>query len=276
MKKRVEVIFWGVRGSIATHKLDHSAYGGHTSCVSISYGGSDFICDAGTGIRMLGQKIARKRSKTYLFLSHLHWDHLFGLPFFEPLYQKNRKIVLAGPKTGKASFKKTLQRVMAPPFFPINPKAWRAKIKWADLKPRKMKMDGVQFECRWVDHTDPAFGFKFVFPNGKKIIYVSDQDLKSKNKTFAKWINGADLLIHDSQYNKRQYARHKGWGHSNFEEVVKYAMRSGVKALALFHHDPDSSDAILKKRLEWCRKFLKLHGSAMKCLLAKEQSRLPF
>lgn len=275
MKKKIKITFWGVRGSIPTHKLDHSEYGGHTSCVALSYGKSDFICDAGTGIRLLGQKIAKKKSKTYIFLSHLHWDHLFGLPFFAPLYQ-NRKIVLGGPKNGNgASFKKTLRQIMSPPFFPVDPLTWRAKIKWIDLKPKKIRLDdGVRFECRWVDHTDPALGFKFIFPGGKSIIYVADQELKTKNKSFAKWIKGSDLLIHDAQYDSRQYSKHKGWGHSNFEEVVKMAMKSGVKTLVLFHHDPDSNDGLLKKRLQWCRKFLKQKRSPMKCLLAKEQSSL--
>ncbi len=270
MKKKIEVTFWGVRGSIATHKLDRSRYGGHTACASIFDGEQYFVCDAGTGIRFLGQRLLRKKNPIALFLSHLHWDHIFGLPFFEPLYQKKRKIVLAGPQSRGLTFKKALNTIMRPPFFPIGPVEWNSHVHWMNLKPKKMKLGNVRIECRWVRHTDPTLGYKFIFSADKKIIYVSDQELKKNDPQFLKWIQGADLLIHDAQYDPKKYAKYKGWGHSSFEDVLRLAIKAKVKKLVLFHHDPDSTDPLLQRRADWCQKFLKKNRSSTKCLLAKE------
>lgn len=270
MKKKIEVTFWGVRGSIATHKLDRSRYGGHTACLSIFDQKRYFVCDAGTGIPFLGKKLLKQKKPITIFLTHLHWDHVFGLPFFEPLYQKKRKIILAGPQSGALSFKKALNTIMRPPFFPIGPVSWNSNVHWVNLKPKNFKVGNVKVECRWVHHTDPTLGYKFVFPSSKKIIYVSDQELQKNDTPFFKWIQNADLLIHDAQYDRKKYSQRKGWGHSCYEDLLQLAMKAKVKKLALFHHDPESNDPLLEKRLNWSQKFLKKHGSNTQCCLAKE------
>lgn len=269
-KVPVQITFWGVRGSVAAHDRSNSKYGGHTACVVLNYRGRWLVLDAGTGIRNLGKKLEREKGPIVILLTHLHWDHIFGLPFFLPLYQRGRAIGLAGPSRSGESFKKTFHQLMRPPFFPIRPNRWRGKIRWQTLKQKPVAMNGVRLEPRWVSHHNGTLGFRLVFPGGKKIIYVTDQELRPSNQKFARWIEGADLLIHDSQYDRKTYAQRMGWGHSCFEIVLEAAMAAQVKHLVLFHHDPDASDRILEKRLRLCQRAIKKKGSALKCSLAQE------
>jgi len=268
--KRVKVSFWGVRGSVPSYDLKTKRYGGNTSCVSLEFEGRHLICDAGTGIRSLGHKLAKKRASISLFISHLHWDHIFGLPFFEPIYQKGQKILVAGPTQKGVSFKKELAYVLRAPYFPIGPRDWESHVQWKDLKQESFKVDGVKVESRWVNHPDGALGFQFIFSNGKRIFYVTDHNLDKNNKKFFSWIKNADLLIHDSQFDKKEYALKKDWGHSTYETVVDFALKANVKQLVLFHHDPNANDRQLEKRLKNCHKKIKSLKSKMKCLLAQE------
>lgn len=269
-KSKIEIAFWGVRGSIATHHPKNLRYGGHTACISIHFQNQWLVCDAGTGIRLLGQKLAKEKSPVAIFISHLHWDHIFGLPFFLPLYQHKRKVLLAGPGSHGRSFRTLLGNIMRSPYFPIGPVSWNSHVQWLDLGKRAFSLGDIIVETYSVNHPDKALGFKFLFPQGKRVIYVTDQELKRNNYAFAKWIEGADLLIHDAQYDREEYAKHKGWGHSAHETVLDMAKRAKVKKLVLFHHDPNADDAVLAKRLSSCRKNLLRQKSAMKCFMAKE------
>lgn len=274
MRQKIEIGFWGVRGSVASPNRSHLKYGGNTACVAIRYQKRWLVLDAGTGIRNLGILLAKRKEPITIFISHLHWDHIFGLPFFKPLHQKNRKIILAGPANTSHSFKSILAQVMRPPFFPIRPSRFQAKVRWLNLTAKPVGWDSVRIEPRKVLHHQGTLGFRLIFPQGRKIIYVTDQELKSSDKKFAKWIEGADLLIHDSQYDKKSYAKKKGWGHSSFEVVLAMAIQAKVKHYCLFHHDPEAGDQLLEKRLILCRKDAKAKGSSLKCSLAKEGSTI--
>lgn len=267
---KIAVTSWGTRGSIATCEKEMLRYGGNTPCVSIHYKKQWFICDAGTGIHRLGKKLMADKKPVALFFSHLHWDHIFGLPFFAPLYQRGRKFLLAGPTYRGESFKKTFQKVMRPPYFPIGPGIWSSQIRWINLKSGQVKVGSVCVEVREVFHRGKTFGFQFYFPGGRRVAYVTDHELYGDKKKFARWIRGVDLLIHDSTYDRREYASHKDWGHSAFEDVVELAIREKIKKLVLFHHHPDVSDRTLEKRLGRCRKMIRRHKSSLQCLLAKE------
>lgn len=270
----IKISFWGVRGSIPSHSSKNIRYGGHTACVSIAYGGQWFVCDAGTGIRVLGEKLASVKAPVAIFLSHLHWDHVFGLPFFKPLYQKKRKIVLAGPSQGGKSFKSLLSKIMRSPYFPIGPVKWRSNIRWKNLKNGSSRVGPVRVATRWVKHSDKTLGFEFLFPGGRRVVYVADQELSMADRGFARWVAGADLLVHDAQYDRKTYAAHKGWGHSAFETVLELAMKARVKKLVLSHHDPAASDRLLEGRLVWCRRRAKSLKSPIRIYLAKEGSTL--
>lgn len=274
MKKRnprIEITFWGVRGSVSSHEKANRGVGGHTACVAIHYNRRWMVLDAGTGIRNLGKKLEKSREPIALFLTHLHWDHIFGLPFFKPLYQRGRSILLAGPSHGRRSFKETFGQVMKPPFFPIRSSLWKASTVWKTVGAKNVsRMGGVTIQAKKVAHHDGTFGFSLLFPGGKRMIYVTDQELKPSDKKFIRWIAGADLLIHDSQYDRKRYAKRKGWGHSAFEIVLETAMAARVKRLALFHHDPDMDDRALQRRLKFCRRRIRSAGSSLKCLIARE------
>lgn len=268
--ERVKVSFWGVRGSIPSFDSNTTRYGANTACVSLEWNQKYFICDAGTGIRMLGHKLFRMKNPISVFISHLHWDHIFGLPFFEPIYQKGRKILMAGPSRRGISFKKELSHVLRPPYFPVGPRDWRSQVRWRNLNSHVSKLGEVAVESKRVDHPGGALAFQFSFPGGKRIIYATDHNLKGDYASFCKWIRGCDLLIHDAQFDRRDYARKKDWGHSPYESVLEMAMKVDVKKLVLFHHDPNANDRQLAKRLEFCRKRLQKNRSRMQCLLAKE------
>lgn len=267
---KIALSFWGVRGSIAIHPIGGSQIGGNSACVAIHYDKRWFVCDAGTGIRPLGLQIKQGKEPIALFLSHLHWDHIFGLPFFKPLYQRGREIFLAGPAGGLPSFRRAFDRVMIPPFFPIKPSDWAANVKWRTLKEQKMKFGEVFVEARRVKHRGETFAFKFIFPDGRKIIYATDHEIEPFNKKFEKWIQGVDVLIHDSQYDRKKYARRKNWGHSPFESVLEMAIEQKVKRLILFHHDPEASDRLLEERLRKCRKSIQAKKSKLRCVIAEE------
>lgn len=273
-RKKIEVRFWGVRGSIATHSPQNVKYGGHTPCITLRYGKWWFVCDAGTGIRLAGAELKKSKEPIALFISHLHWDHLFGLPFFAPLFQKGRKILLMGPSHGALSFKKTFSRLMTPPFFPIRPNIFRANIEWRDLKNSEIRLGPVRILPKQITHQGKTFAFKFIFPGDKVILYATDHELDVRDSSFNRWMRGVDLLIHDSQYDRRQYAKKKGWGHSAFEDVIDLAIDKKVKRLALFHHSPESSDPLLERRLKWSQKQVRRKKSGLSCFLAKEGSCL--
>lgn len=267
----ITVTFWGVRGSIATCWEKTRRYGGSTPCVSLRYRNQWFICDAGTGIHLLGKRLVRNKDRVALFFSHLHWDHIFGLPFFDPLYQRGRNITLAGPTYQGRSFKETFQKVMHPPYFPVGPSIWSSRIKWSNLRDGgRFKFGRVDVEAREVFHRGKTYGFQFHFPGGKRVAYVTDHELYGDRDKFGPWIRGVDLLIHDSTYNRKEYVTHRDWGHSAFEEVVELAIRERVKKLVLFHHHPDVPDRELEGRLERCRQIVRRHRSLLQCLLARE------
>lgn len=272
--KRISIEFWGVRGSIASHSKANQKYGGHTACVLIRYGGETIVCDGGTGIRRLGKVLVKEKRPLALLLTHLHWDHIFGLPFFLPLYQRGRKILIAGPSDRHRSLKSYLTEVMSPPFFPITPSHWKADITWKKLTAGSFALGKIRVDVGWVDHHFGAFAFQFFFPNGKRVIYVTDHELSLKNKSFAKWVHGADLLLHDSHFSRKEYATRKGWGHSAYEDVLELALREKVKRLFFFHHNPEATDTLLEKRLLQCRKIIRRRKSSLRLELSREETKV--
>lgn len=278
-RDRAAVRFWGVRGSIASQQKSTARYGGHTPCVSIHLKNGVVICDAGTGLPFLGRFLEGQKKRPQnltLLLSHLHWDHLFGLPFFGPLYRKNTRILLAGPDFRGKSFKKSFFGIMKPPYFPVTPKVWKADVRWRTLRQGQCSMNGFPVEARWVAHQGETLGYAFCLPRGQRLIYATDHEIEGDRKKFSKWIQGADLLIHDTQYCREEYRQKKGWGHSAFEDVVDVAIAAKVKTLVFFHHHPLASDSLLEKRLRACRLRARRKGSALKCLLAREGMILYF
>ena len=271
--KKIEIKFWGVRGSITTHHPKQNKYGGHTPCVSIHCGDKVYICDGGTGLPFLGNQLVKNRQEIFLLLSHLHWDHIFGIPFFKPVFQKERKIHLYGPKYQNESFKKTFERIMHPPYFPITPKEWSAETTWRDLKEGLIRVGEMKVSIRQVSHRDLTYGFQFITPNDRRIIYVTDHQLDLNDIGFKEWIHKADLLIHDTHFDRTR-PKELLWGHSRFEEIAELAMLKNIKKMVFFHHNPIVSDAILEKRLKFCQNRAKKLKSKTQFWIAEEGKTL--
>jgi len=197
------------------------------------------------------------------------------LPFFEPLYNKQNVFVIAGPGYGKKSFKEELSRAIAPPFFPITPDKFSAKIKYRTLEGGEFAIDDVLVKPFKCNHPGGALGWRFIFPGGKSLIYVSDHEAAgNRNSSMTDWMRGADIAIHDAQYSEDQYRRFKGWGHSPYGHVVRTALKAGVKMLVLYHHDPESDDEVLERRLHHAREIALGLGSNMRIELSKEGKEL--
>lgn len=162
---------------------------------------------------------------------------------------------------------------MHPPFFPITPKVWSAKTTWNNLKAGTMQIGDLKVDIREVDHRGLTYGFQFLTPEGRKILYVTDHQLNPKSANFAKWIRGADLLIHDTHFDN---SRPKSllWGHTRFEEIAKLSILENVKKIVLFHHNPSVSDKILEKRLKICRNMAKKLKSKTKFWISEEGKTL--
>lgn len=278
--KKIRVRFWGVRGSVPSHDRTNRRFGGHTPCVSFHYQNECIICDGGTGLPFLGRELLRNKENITFILSHFHWDHIFGIPFFKPIYQKNRKILMIGPGFGRKSFKQTFYGVMSPPYFPITPSVWKAKVTWKTEDLQERVVGKIRVKGREVRHRGKTYGYRFLFPpttageKERRLFYVTDHELSKKDKAFEKWIAGADLLIHDSSYDRKSYPLKKGWGHPAYEDVVEAAVRAKVKRLVLFHHSPAASDQELEKRLQKCRRIIDRKKSSLQCRLAKEGAEI--
>lgn len=273
--KKTRVKFWGVRGSMAVPGKSSLEMGGNTSCVEISCGDDMIICDAGTGIRELGNTLIRQKKhpiKAHILLSHVHWDHYIGLPFFKPLYNSDNSFVIGGPKPEHYDFGEAISHAMRPPFFPIPTDAIPAKIRFKTISEKRFIIGKVKVVPIFVNHPGGAFGWRFDLPDGKKIAHITDNE-PDGSKSFTKivkWLSGVDVLIHDAQYLPSEYSKRKSWGHSPFTYPVEITKAANVKNLYLFHFDPDSNDLKLKRELVSARKYSKKIGSSTKVKLAIE------
>lgn len=245
--------FWGVRGSIPAPGPTTKRFGGNTACVEIVADGSRIICDAGTGIRALGLSLERSCAgasvAAHILLSHLHLDHFIGLPFFTPLYRRQNRFVISGPAAGRAGFGRALSRAMRPPYFPVPFSTIPAGIRLETVRARPFRVGAVRVDPFPLHHPGGALGWRFFFPDGRSLVHVTDNEPGSERhfRRLVRWMRGADALIHDAQYTPRNYARHRGWGHSPFTYPVHLAEAAGIGRLFLFHFDPKDEDGQLAR-----------------------------
>ncbi|MFO0742412.1 MAG: MBL fold metallo-hydrolase [Labilithrix sp.] len=245
--------FWGVRGSIACPGPSYARVGGNTSCVEIDVGGETIILDAGTGLRGLGESLHERRARSStILLSHTHWDHTCGLPFFKPMYDPEHSVqIVAGHALASPGrIHGVLSAQITPPHFPLSLEEMHASVSFADLSP------GTSFEIgRRVDvrttalaHPGGATGFRIEHA-GRALAYVTDTEhdpLRLDTKILA-LIDGADVVIYDSTYTDEEFDAHRGWGHSTWQEGVRLCRAAGAKRLAIFHHDPAHDDAFMRR-----------------------------
>ena len=247
-----KVKFWGVRGSIATPSPKHVAYGGNTSCVEVACGGRRLIFDAGTGIRNLGHWLLRKDvCEAHLLLSHTHWDHINGFPFFSPAFHQDKSFtIMAGHVFDDGGIKQIMARQMAMPNFPVPLEAMQSSLSFEDFKAgENFKLhNNILVRTVPLNHPYGATGYRLEY-RGKAMCYVTDTEhVPGKpDENVLSLIEGADLVIYDSTYTDDEFPNKVGWGHSTWQEGIRLAQLADAKMLVIFHHDPDHEDGFMER-----------------------------
>ena len=267
--------FHGVRGSTPSPCLDNERYGGNTACVSVQREGADpIVFDLGTGLRNLGRCWPAERVfRGHALVSHLHWDHIQGLPFFEPILRPGGELDVYGPAIDGVSLADAFGRFMCRPYFPVTVHDLPGTIRFHDVEPGTFSIGDVLVQVAAVPHTGLTYGYR-VEAGGASVAYVSDHqqpgvDDLSVPVDVVALCRDVDLLIHDAQYDPASFRAKADWGHSTINYAVEVATVSGAARLALFHHDPSHDDATLDRLLREARQIAQ-GRSALEVILARE------
>lgn len=286
--------FWGTRGSIPSPGRRTAVFGGNTSCVEIRLDdGTLIVLDCGTGARQLGFDIVARGSSLppiHLLVTHTHWDHIQGFPFFLPAYTPGSRLTVYGARGLDRGLESSLSGQMQHTYFPVQLGELRAEIEFAEVGEERFNLGNYRVTTQFLNHTAPAIAYR-VEAGDLKVVYATDHEpfswtpsRRSSSNCFEhpgeqrhlEFIAGVDLLIHDSQYIDREYPAKRGWGHSTIEYVTDLAVRAGVKRLALFHHDPTHPDAWIRRQTERARRRATIQGSDLQIFAAAEGLEVNF
>ncbi len=295
------VRFWGVRGSVAVPGPSTVWYGGNTACVEVRCGSEIVILDAGTGIRELGKELAQaysaRASRVWILITHTHWDHIQGFPFFAPAYQSGHRIRIVGWRGSRAGLKRTVAAAVESPFFPVALREMPGSITVEELAGSTFRVGKMRGRAARLNHPGGGVGFRLDTAHGS-LAYVPDHEIpcsvagtsgsgrerkvvgrtlprdRARLREMELLVREVDLLIHDAQYTADEYSRRIGWGHSCVDAVVEQAMRCGARRLVLFHHDPDRDDGQLDTILAQARAQAARAGSPLVIDAAREGMQL--
>lgn len=270
----MKVRFWGVRGTIPCASTSHLRYGGNTSCVTVACGDRLLVFDAGSGIRPLGTWVQTQGfSSADLFFSHVHWDHIQGLPFFKPLYQSDFCLsVWAGNLQAQGlTIAQALATQMSTPFFPIALDKFSAELIFRDFEAGAVMDigDGIHIRTAPLNHPQGATGYRVDYL-GESVCYVTDTEHRpgKLDSNIVELIRGASLVIYDSTYTDQEFFRFAGWGHSTWQQGVRLCQAAEAAQLAIFHHDPDHDDVFMDRIAEeahdlWAGAFVAQEGQQL-------------
>jgi len=274
---------WGCRGSIPSPGGDTSKYGGNTTCIQVRLaGGSLVVVDAGSGIRNLGLELMRpgQPKRFHLFLTHAHWDHLQGFPFFLPAYLKGFSIQVWGGPRSAAALRSSLQHQMAPPYFPVKYSALQAAIRFPARPSPEITIAGTRIQTIPLTHPNGGYGFKFT-EGRKSFVYLTDNELGFRHRGglspagYAEVCRGADLVLHDAQYTDEEYRLTRGWGHSTFAAAAELCLESAPRRFGLIHHDPRHTDPEVDGFVKECRRRISRRHGRSDCFGVTEGMEIP-
>jgi phosphoribosyl 1,2-cyclic phosphodiesterase len=274
----VEIKIWGCRGSLPTPGKATLRFGGNTTCLEINTrSGSPLIVDAGSGIRLLGKELVETDAvhSLCLLLTHSHWDHLIGFPFFTPAYDSRFTINVCGGPAAQSSLRNYLEHQMQAPFFPVEFDVMKAEFRFECPKLGAHCSQADEIAAIPLNHPNGGYGFRLV-EDGRSFVFLTDNEISYHHEDglsraeYVEVCRGADLLLHDAQYTDEEYRMTRGWGHSTYADAVDLALEAGVKRLGLFHHDPDRTDDDLDVHVEACRARIRDAGGDLECFASAE------
>lgn len=289
--------FWGVRGSYSAPFASHLKVGGNTSCVEIRIDNHLLVCDAGTGIIPLGNELMQQDAirEMLIVLTHYHWDHVCGLPFFVPAFNRDWRLKFFGPGQNAGEVERHVSAQMSAPYFPVGTETWMAAVDYLAPDNNTIKYGPVSINYQNVHHPGVTYGYRIMLGN-KRIVYISDNECLFLNKNIERrykefsreeqelfdamkreeydsalqFMQDADILIHDAQYTPEDYERKRGWGHSCYIDTVNSAIDAGVKQLFLYHHDPNYDDKRIEAIHRDCQRIVSERNSSLDCQIASE------
>ena len=291
--------FWGTRGSIAVPGPETLRYGGNTACVELRADGEIIVLDAGSGIRPLGIALDREFQarpiRLALLITHAHWDHIQGFPFFKPAYDSKNEIRIFGFDGAGATFREIMTEPMKSPFFPITMRELSARTDINKLNEMKFSLGKLDIHAAFVNHPGVCVGYR-IFTSSGSVAFLPDHEpyefflhsargkqlspeeakeiAAEQRAELVQFLRGSDILILDSQYTDQEYETHIGWGHGSISSAVGLAVEAEAQTLLLFHHDPSHNDEMVGTMVESARELAMKSGSHLEIIGAQEGSEV--
>ncbi|MCX7678945.1 MAG: MBL fold metallo-hydrolase [Spirochaetes bacterium] len=287
--KRLSLTFWGVRGSIPVPGPSTMRYGGNTACFDLrSEDGDWIIFDAGTGLRVLGESLdLSKKYEINILISHPHWDHINGIPFFAPIYIPGNRITFYGPGTSEMTLQEILSGQMRYSYFPVRTVELLAEIEYRQIEQERFEIGNFQITTITLNHPVACLGYRVRYED-KLFVYLGDNEpyfnifkdkdnelqefVENLNERLIEFVRDADALVADSQYLPSEYEAKRGWGHSTTHQVMNLAIKAKVKKLFFFHHEPVRTDDDLDEIVSHYRKKVIERGYSIEIHAAMEQT----
>ena len=291
--------FWGTRGSIPVPGPETQRFGGNTTCVELRADGEIIVLDAGSGIRPLGialdKEFQARPIKLSLLITHAHWDHIQGFPFFKPAYDSKNEIRLFGFDGAGATFREIMTEPMKSPFFPITMRDLSATMDINKLNEMKFSLGKLDIHAAFVNHPGVCVGYR-IFTSSGSVAFLPDhepyefflhsargkqlspEEMKEiatdQHAALVQFLRGSEILILDSQYTDQEYTNHIGWGHGSTSSAVSLALEAEVQTLVLFHHDPSHDDEMVARMVESARELALENGSQLEIIGAQQGSEI--